>query len=79
MLQMRYTEIIVMMGFSRLEIVMKDHLSRPCESCPELFMPLQSGCYVMMVVPPGLYKAFQGKSVSEVVKWECFQCCFDVG
>ena len=61
-----------MMDFSRPEIVMKDYLPRQCGSCPELVMPLQNGCCVMMAVPPGLYKAFQGKSVSKVMKWECF-------
>ena len=67
-----------MMDFSRPEIVMKNHLPRLCGSCSELIMPLQSGCCVMMAVSPGLYKVFQGKSVSEVMKWECFQCRFDV-
>ena len=75
---MQYAEIIVMMDFSRPDIVMKNHLSRLCGSCSELIMPLQSGCCVMMAVSPGLYKVFQGKSVSEVMKWECFQYRFDV-
>ena len=75
---MRYAEIIVMIDFSRPEIVIKDHVPRPCGYCPELVMLLQSGCCEMMAVPPGLYKAFQGKSVSEVVKWECLQYHFDV-
>ena len=74
----RYTEMIVMIDWSRPATVIKDQRPRPCESCPELVMPLQSGCWVMIAVPPCLYNAFQDKSVSEVMKWECFQCRFDV-
>ena len=74
----RYAEMIVMMYWYRPATVIKDQQPRPCESCLELVMPLQSGCWVMIAVPPGLYNAFQDKSVSEVMKWECFQYRFDV-
>ena len=65
---MRHAEIIAMMDFSRPEIVINDHRPRPCGSCQELGIPLQIGGWMMMTGPPGLYKAFQGRSVSEVMK-----------
>ena len=74
----RYLEMIVMIDCSRPAIVIKDQRPKLCGSCPELVMPLQSGCWVMIVVPPGLYNAFQCKSLSEVMKWESFQYRFHV-
>ena len=51
----------------------KDQRSNPWESWPDDVILLHKGCFDKIIVPPSLYKSFQGIYVTDVEIWECLQ------